>query len=69
MRPDIAAQNARDLNFATTNAAALSRLPKEFLNDPIVYPAENAGADVERYRILSPGDQKRRAELFINVIE
>jgi spermidine/putrescine transport system substrate-binding protein len=41
MKPENAAQNALDLNYATTNQTALKLLPKEHLDNPMIFPNEN----------------------------
>jgi len=37
-RPDVAAKLAQELYYASPNLAAEKLLPKEFLNDPLIYP-------------------------------
>jgi spermidine/putrescine transport system substrate-binding protein len=59
-RPEIAARNARDLNYATPNLAAEHLLPPAFLQDPLVYPDPGTLARCESYaRLPAPAVSAR----------
>ncbi|MBV5276264.1 MAG: spermidine/putrescine ABC transporter substrate-binding protein [Lamprocystis purpurea] len=59
-RPEIAARNARDLNYATPNLAAERLLPATFLQDPLVYPDPATFARCEFYaRLPAPAVSAR----------
>jgi len=42
IQPQNAAKNALNLNYATTNQTALQLLPKTYLENPLIYPNNNA---------------------------
>jgi spermidine/putrescine transport system substrate-binding protein len=53
-RPDVAARNALFVKYASPNRAAEALLPKEYLQDPAIYPSESAIQRSEIYESLSP---------------
>ncbi len=63
-RPDIAAQNAGYVHYATPNAAAEKLLGAEFLNDPILYPPKEVLDRSESYSDLSTLGARQRTRLF-----
>jgi spermidine/putrescine transport system substrate-binding protein len=54
LRPEVSAQIANQNGYATTNQAALSLIPPEILNDPIVYPPNETLKKAEVFLPLSP---------------
>jgi spermidine/putrescine transport system substrate-binding protein len=62
-RPENAAQLARHVWGATPNRAARALLPKEFLEDSIVFPDEERLARCEFNRPLPPRVVKKRARI------
>jgi spermidine/putrescine transport system substrate-binding protein len=52
-RPDVAARNALFVKYASPNRAAEALLPKEFLEDPAIYPSESVLQRSEIYDPLS----------------
>ncbi|WP_462320529.1 polyamine ABC transporter substrate-binding protein [Halochromatium sp.] len=67
-RPEIAAQNARYLYYATPNRAAEALLPDAFLNDPLIYPAAKTLTRCEHYKPLPPEAIRRRVQAFSTVV-
>ena len=67
--PENAAQLAQFVYYATPNREAEKRLPKEFLEDPVIYPDQNVLAKSEFYRELPPRVQKRYNAVLPRVIE
>jgi spermidine/putrescine-binding protein len=61
LRPEVAAEISRAVRFATPNAEARKLLPRELLEDPLVYPREE---DLRRCRLLEelPPDLKAALE-------
>ncbi|WP_246840892.1 spermidine/putrescine ABC transporter substrate-binding protein [Hahella sp. CCB-MM4] len=46
--PENNAQNAEYIQYATPNTAAMSILPKEFMDNPIINPPRSAGLEVDK---------------------
>ncbi len=67
-RPEIAAQNAQYLYYATPNKAAEKRLPADFLSDPLVYPSAEILARCEHYEPLPPEAIRRRVEAYSAIV-
>ena len=68
-RPRIAAKNALHLHYATPNKAAGALLPREFLDDPVVYPATESLVKSEYYSRLPPRVERLYNEIFTAVVE
>ncbi len=66
--PQIAAQLALYVHYATPNQAAKQLLPQDFLNDPVIYPNSEALEKSEVYQRLPPRAQKNRAAIFSRLI-
>lgn len=67
-RPEVAAQNARYLHYATPNRAAEALLPAEFLSDPLIYPPPETLARCEHYKPLSPEAVRQRVEVYSAIV-
>jgi spermidine/putrescine transport system substrate-binding protein len=67
-RPEIAARNARSLNYATPNRAALAQLPEEYRNDTVLHPDEELVSRSEMYRPLPPRTQKVVNSVFAGIV-
>ena len=67
--PEINAQNAQHLYYATPNKAAEKLLPADFLADPIVYPTELALKNSEFYELIEPRKKRKRNVIFSQVIK
>ncbi|MBK5939848.1 hypothetical protein CCR96_11470 [Halochromatium roseum] len=67
-RPEVAAQNARYLHYATPNRAAEALLPTEFLSDPLIYPPPETLARCEHYKPLSPEAVRQRVEVYSAIV-
>jgi spermidine/putrescine transport system substrate-binding protein len=67
-RPEIAARNARFLNYATPNRAALARLPAKYLHDNIIHPGREVLSRSESYRPLPPRAQKEVNAIFARIL-
>jgi len=57
-RPEIAARNAKFVNYATPNTAARPYLPKEYFDNPVIYPDQAVLSRSEIYHELAPRAQK-----------
>lgn len=68
-RPDIAARLALYLGYATPNVAALEKLPKNFLDNPITFPPSASISRCEYNEELPPRVVKRRTEIFTRITE
>jgi spermidine/putrescine transport system substrate-binding protein len=66
--PENAARLAEFVYYATPNLAAERLLPKEFLEDPTIYPFFNDTATTEIYTDLPPRAEKRRNTIFSGVV-
>ncbi len=66
--PENAAQLAEFVYYATPNLAAERLLPREFLEDPTIYPSESVLARSEFYADLPPRAEKRRNTIFSGVV-
>jgi spermidine/putrescine transport system substrate-binding protein len=66
--PENAAQLAEFVYYATPNLAAERLLPKEFLEDPTIYPSQSVLARSEFYEDLPPRAEKRRNTIFSGVV-
>lgn len=67
--PENAAQLAQFVYYATPNKAAEKLLPKEFLEDEIIYPSAEVIAKSEPYAPLPPRTQRKRALAFARVMQ
>lgn len=67
-RPEVAAQNARYLFYATPNRAAEALLPAEFLQDPLIYPDAETLAHSEHYGNLTPDGVRRRVQIYSAIV-
>lgn len=67
--PENAAQLAQYLQYASTNPAAEKLLPKEFLNNPLIYPSKAALARSEIGIPPSPRAKKRRVTIYNKVLQ
>ena len=67
--PEHAAQLAEYVYYATPNTAAQELLPPEFLENPVIYPSEEALAMSEFYTPLPPRATKRRNLAFARVMQ
>jgi spermidine/putrescine transport system substrate-binding protein len=68
-RPDVATRNAVALKYASPNAAARERLPKEDLENSVINPSEEVIARSEKYERLSPRAQKAVNSLFAVTVD
>lgn len=68
-QPANAARLAQQVYFATPNRAAVALLPEEFLQDPIIYPSQEALAKSEIYTVLPPRAMKRRNLIFSKLLQ
>lgn len=66
--PEIAAQLAKYIYYATPNLAAEALLPAEFKNDPVIYPDGEAIKKSESYQRLPARTQKARAAIFSRIV-
>lgn len=66
--PQIAAQLAQYVNYASPNQAAEKLLPKAFRDNPIIYPNAQALENSEAYQRLNPNAQKKRTVIFSRII-
>ena len=66
--PENAAQLAEFVYYATPNLAAERLLPKEFLEDPTIYPSKSVLERSEFYTELPPRAEKRRNTIFSGVV-
>jgi len=64
-----AAQAAQYIFYATPNMAAEKLLPKEFLEDPFIYPDEASLEKSEFYEPLPPRIQKKYNQSYTKIIE
>ncbi len=67
-RPAIAADNARQLSYATPNRAAERLLPSAFLADPLIYPDPATLARCETYAPLSPEALAARFQAYAAIV-
>jgi spermidine/putrescine transport system substrate-binding protein len=67
--PENAAQLAEYVYYATPNTAAEKLLPREFLDDPVIYPSQEALAESEFYRPLPPRAAKKRNVAFARIMK
>lgn len=65
--PKINARNAEFVYYATPNQAAEKLLPKDFLEDPVSYPAESVIEKSESYKNLPARAQRTRNTIFSRV--
>ncbi len=66
--PEIAARLAEFVYYATPNQAAETFLPKEYFQNPVIYPSGPALEKSEFYRPLAPRAEKRRSALFSRIV-
>jgi len=62
--PENAAQLAQHIYYATPNIAAEKLLPKEFIDNSVIYPSNKALDESEYYQVLSPRTQSRYNSIF-----
>ncbi|TKB23110.1 spermidine/putrescine ABC transporter substrate-binding protein [Desulfopila sp. IMCC35006] len=62
-----AAEHAEYMYYATPNSAAEKLLPKEFLNDPLIYPSNTIMQKCEIEKILPARVYKTRNTIFMEV--
>ena len=67
-RPDIAARNARFVNYATPNKAAEALLPEAFFSNPVIYPDAAVLGRSEFYAKLAPRVQRRLNGLLARLV-
>ncbi len=65
--PANAAQLAEYVYYATPNRAAEKLLPREFLEDPVIYPSSDALQKSEVYKPLPPRVLKKRNQIFSSI--
>jgi len=66
--PQVAAQLAQYVYYATPNSTAQGLLPPEYLNDPVIFPRGLAMQNSEPYRPLPPRTLKRRSAIFSRIV-
>lgn len=66
--PENAARLAEYVNYASPNKAALKLLPKDHLEDPIIYPDKEVLDRSEFYKMLPPRVQKKYNTIFSKVL-
>ena len=66
--PEVAARVAEFVYYATPNKAAEQYLPKEYFEDPIIYPSEEQLSRSEFHRPLAPRAQRLTNELVAGLI-
>ena len=66
--PEIAAQQALYVHYATPNLAAQKLLPQDFKDNPIIYPNEVSLKNSEVYLRLPARAQKKRAAIFSRIV-
>ncbi len=66
--PENAAQLAQYVAYASPNTAAAQHLPAEFIDDPLIYPAEQQLQNSEYYAPLPPRAQRRRNQIMTRVL-
>ena len=62
--PENAAQLAQHIYYATPNIAAEKLLPKDFIDNSVIYPSNKALDESEYYQVLSPRTQSRYNSIF-----
>ncbi|MCW9023239.1 MAG: spermidine/putrescine ABC transporter substrate-binding protein [Gammaproteobacteria bacterium] len=67
--PEHAAQIAEFVYFPTPHKQAEKLLPKEFLDDPVIYPDKQALQGSEFYKPLPPGIIKLRNSIFTTILQ
>ena len=66
--PEIAARVAEFVYYATPNKAAEQYLPKEYFEDPVIYPSEEQLSRSEFHRPLAPRAQRYTNELVARLL-
>ena len=66
--PENAARLAEYVNYASPNKAALKLLPKDHLEDPVIYPDKEVLDRSEFYKMLPPRVQKKYNTIFSKVL-
>lgn len=66
--PDVAAQIAQYVYYASPNLAAEKLLPEDFLKDPVIYPSLKSLEKSEVYKKLPPRIQKLRNNIYSGLI-
>jgi spermidine/putrescine transport system substrate-binding protein len=67
--PENAAQASQYIFYASPNTAAEKLLPREFLEDPFIYPDERALEKSEFYKALPPRVEKKRNQSYTKIID
>jgi len=67
LRPDVAAANALTARTTTTNAGARKILPRDFRDNPTLYPASDVVARGEWAITLDPATQRLRDRLWTEI--
>lgn len=66
--PQVAAQQAAFVYYATPNAAAEKRMPAEYLSDPVIYPSKTILEKSEYYRDLPAKIIKQRNQIMSELL-
>ena len=67
MRPDIAADIANEVNYANANRASWDFTRPELLNDPGIYPSEEAWESMYWVRPVEPKRERPRTRAFARI--
>ena len=67
-QPELAATNAQELYLATPNSAAKKLLPKEHLEDQVIYPNTTLLNQSSFHKVISPEASRIRAQIFSRVV-
>ncbi|MBU6951070.1 spermidine/putrescine ABC transporter substrate-binding protein [Hahella sp. HN01] len=65
--PEINARNTKSIFFATANIGAEQRLPKSFLNNPVIYPSAKSLARFEQLERLPASTMRRVIADFVTI--
>ena len=65
--PEIAAENAEYVNYATPNGAALELASKEYLNTNIIFPSKDVMSRSEIFKALNPATLDTISRSFQNL--
>lgn len=66
--PENAARLAEYVNYASPNKTALKLLPKDHLEDPVIYPDKEVLDRSEFYKMLPPRVQKKYNTIFSKIL-
>ncbi|ABC28938.1 Spermidine/putrescine-binding periplasmic protein [Hahella chejuensis KCTC 2396] len=67
LRPENAAKLSESLHYASANKAAASKLSKEHLENPDIYPPKDVMDKVDTYKVISPEVLKLRNQMFRSI--